>query len=56
MSNNSIEKQAKLSDQSQVAESTQKELKDFPIAKLLERLQTSLDGLGKAEAQNRLEK
>ena len=56
MSNNSVEKQAKLSDQSQVAESTQKELKDFPIAKLLERLQTSLDGLGKAEAQNRLEK
>jgi H+-transporting ATPase len=43
-------------DHDKVSESTQGQLKDLPVAELLKRLQTSSDGLSKAEAQQRLEK
>jgi len=39
-----------------VAESTQNQLKDLPVAELLRHLQTSSDGLSKAEAEQRLGK
>ncbi len=43
-------------DRGQAAESTQGQLKDLPIAELLKNLQSSPDGLSKAEAEKRIEK
>jgi H+-transporting ATPase len=43
-------------DHGKVAESTQGQLKDLPVAELLKNLQSSPDGLSKAEAQKRIEK
>jgi H+-transporting ATPase len=56
MSNNSKENRTVLSHQDKGAQSAQKQLKDLPVAELLKNLQSSPDGLSKAEAQQRLEK
>jgi H+-transporting ATPase len=54
--NASEEKQARPLGQGKVVESTRGQLKNLPVTELLKRLQTSPDGLSKAEAQKRLEK
>jgi len=56
MSNQSKEKQTRLPDQDKKVKSTQGQLKDLPVAELLKNLQSSPDGLSKAEAQKRIEK
>jgi H+-transporting ATPase len=55
VSNVSEEKQARPLDQGKVVESTQGQLKDLPVAELLKRLQSSLNGLSRTEAERRLE-
>jgi H+-transporting ATPase len=56
MSENHKENQTRLLSQDDVNAATQRQLKDLPVAELLTNLQSSPDGLSKAEAQKRLDK
>jgi hypothetical protein len=53
MNNTSEGEKTRPAGQGKAIESTQGQLKDLPVAELLKRLQTSSDGLSKAEAENR---
>ncbi len=56
MSNKNGKKQAGPTGQSKAVESAQGRLKDLPVPELMKELQSTPDGLGKTEAQQRLEK
>jgi H+-transporting ATPase len=56
MKNTSEGREASSVTKGKVAESTQNQSKDLPVAELLKQLQTSSDGLSKAEAEQRLGK
>jgi H+-transporting ATPase len=55
MSNLSKETRIPSPGQDKMAKSTQNQLKDLPVDELLQRLQSSLNGLSQAEAKHRLE-